>query len=154
MNAILFQLVAVCISWIVIAIGVYEHCQHEFEQEQAEAKAALITANQHAKEVSDERESTVAKISSDLANQTAKANKASKDLHDHIASGALRLSVPVTSCGAVSNDSSTTGGNHEASAQLDPEFAQSLVGLTERGDKAIIELNSCIDSYNSLLSDK
>jgi hypothetical protein len=149
-----WRLIALLLSWVVVAVAVYEHEQSEFDKERAVAQAALEAANKHAKEISDERESTVAKISSDLADQTAKADKASKDLHYSIASGALRLSVPVASCGAVSNDSSTASRNHETSAQLDPEFAQSLVGLTERGDKAIIELNSCIDSYNSLLSDK
>jgi hypothetical protein len=145
-----WKLIALFLSWLVVAVAVYEHEQSEFEKERAVAKAALDSANQHAKEISDERESTVAKISSDLANQTAKADKASKDLHDHIASGALRLSIAGSCGGKLPNDPALTGSNNQGQCNIDPGIAQSLVGLTERGDEAITKLNACIDAYNSL----
>ena len=67
-----------------------------------------------------------------------------KQLRADVANGALRLSVRAScSAGAASGDS-------EARAELDATTADDLISITADGDKAIIELNSCIDFYNNL----
>ena len=145
---------ALVLSWIVVAVSVYEHEETSFNKERAIAQAALDAANKHAQEISDERNTRITQISSDLAATQAKADKAAKDLRSNIANGSVRLSIPVTSCGAMPNDSSAASGNTEARADIDPGFAQSLVSITQRGDEAINELNACILSYNALLEKK
>ena len=143
--------VALALSWIVVAVSVYEHEQTEFDKERAVAQAALDAANKHSQEITDERNKTVAYISRSLADTQSKAAEASKALNDKLASGSMQLSVPVASCSAVPGDSPATGGNPEARANLDAGFSQSLVAITQRGDQAINQLNSCIAAYNSLL---
>jgi len=39
--------VALALSWIVVAVSVYEHEQTEFDKERAVAQAALDAANKH-----------------------------------------------------------------------------------------------------------
>jgi Bacteriophage Rz lysis protein len=65
-------------------------------------------------------------------------------LRANVASGALSLSVRAH-CSA-----STTTGDSEARAELDPKAADELISIAADGDQAIIELNSCIDFYNNL----
>ena len=106
----------------------------------------------------DERQAIkaeVERIESSMRDEAAAATqKLEKEKHDaeikvnqlraDVASGAVRLSVRAScSAGAASGDS-------EARAELDPKTADDLIAITADGDKAIIELNSCIDFYNNL----
>ena len=83
-----------------------------------------------------------------------KARQISKERDLAIASGALRLRLPVkapvcpvytaTDTPAESRDSVQT------SAELDGETAKSLVAITDQGDANTRQLNACIDAYNSV----
>ena len=141
---------ALVLSWIVVAVSVYEHEQTEFNKERAIAQAALDAANKHSEEITNERNAKIADISRSLADTQAKSDKVAKTLRDNLFSGAVRLSIPVASCSNVSNDSTSAKGNTEARADIDAGFAQALVSVTQRGDQAINQLNACIDSYNAL----
>jgi Na+-transporting NADH:ubiquinone oxidoreductase subunit NqrC len=126
--------VAIVMSWVVVAVSVYEHEQTEFDKERAVAQAALDAANKHSQEITDERNKTVAYISRSLADTQTKAAAASKALDDKLAS--------------------TPSSDNAGTCNIDPRAAQTLVSLTERGDAAIEKLNSCIAAYNSLLEPK
>jgi len=136
------------------AFGGYGYAQKGIEEERAVAKAALDAANKHAQEVTDERNASIAHISSDLEAAQAKAQQAAKDLNRNIASGAVRLSIAGSCGGTVSSNTSAAETNNAGSCNIDPGAAQALVALTERGDNAIEKLNACIASYNSLLEPK
>jgi hypothetical protein len=86
------------------------------------------------------------------ANQDAKL--AQQKRNADIESGALRLRLPVKAANCpipASDDSPTpTGDSVQATTELDRETAKSLVAITDDGDKAIRQLNACIDAYNSV----
>jgi hypothetical protein len=86
------------------------------------------------------------------ANQDAKL--AQQKRNADIDSGALRLRIPVKAANCpipASDDSPTpTGDSVQATAEFDRETAKSLVAITDDGDKAIQQLNACIDAYNSV----
>ena len=86
------------------------------------------------------------------ANQDAKL--AQQKRNSDIDSGALRLRLPVKSANCpihTADDPPTpTGDSVQATAELDRETAKSLVAITDDGDKAIRQLNACIDAYNSV----
>ena len=65
-------------------------------------------------------------------------------LKSDVADGALRLYVRTNS------NTTSAGGASENGAELDRQIAQDLISITADGDKAIIQLNSCIDLYNNL----
>jgi hypothetical protein len=58
-----------------------------------------------------------------------------------------RLYVPVTT---PSGCSTTAANNGQARAELDGQTAEDLIRLVAEGDRAIIDLNSCIDRYNQV----
>jgi flagellar capping protein FliD len=86
------------------------------------------------------------------ANQDAKLIAKERDAA--IASGALKLRVPVKTpvCPVqTAGDTPAPAGNSvQAGAELDAKTAQSLVAITDDGDKAIRQLNACIDAYNNI----
>ena len=88
----------------------------------------------------DEAAATTAKLEKEKRDAQIKVDQLRAD----VAAGAVRLSVRA-SCSA-----STAAGDSEARAELDPKVADDLIAITADGDKAIIELNACIDFYNKL----
>jgi len=86
------------------------------------------------------------------ANQDAKVAQQKRDLD--IDSGALRLRIPVKApvcpVQATSDTPVTSGDSVQATAEFDRETAKSLVAITDDGDKAIRQLNACIDAYNNI----
>ena len=86
------------------------------------------------------------------ANQDAKL--AQQKRNSDIDSGALRLRLPVKAANcpipAADDPPTPTGDSVQTNAELDGETAKSLVAITDDGDKAIRQLNACIDAYNSV----
>ena len=86
------------------------------------------------------------------ANQDAKI--AQQKRNADIDSGALRLRLPVKApvcpVQATADTPVASGDSVQTSAELDGETAKSLVAITDDGDKAIRQLNACIDAYESV----
>jgi hypothetical protein len=86
---------------------------------------------------------------SELANEQLKKEKQDaqnkiNSLKSAVADGTLRLHV------RTSGNTCSTNGDSEDGAELDRQTAQDLISITADGDKAILQLNSCIDLYNNL----
>ena len=102
-----------------------------------------------------EIQAEVSRIETQMEETTAKANEQLKkekqdaeikinSLKSAVADGNLRLYV------RTSTDSTSANGASENGAELDRQVAQDLISITADGDKAIIQLNSCIDLYNNI----
>ena len=64
-----------------------------------------------------------------------------------ILSSRPRLYVPIASKGGCATAATNDG---QARAELDGQTVEDLIRLVAEGDRAIIELNSCIDRYNEV----
>jgi len=86
------------------------------------------------------------------ANQDAKLAQQKRNLD--IDSGALRLRLPVKApvctLQATADTPVASGDSVQTGTEFDAETAKSLVAITDDGDKAIRQLNACIDAYNSV----
>lgn len=104
------------------------------QKEQALVSAVTTTANQLVK-----------------VNNNAKIEIAKRDAA--IASGALRLRIPIQSSACpvpTPVDASVTPRDSvQATAELDPAFAQRIISITDQGDANTRQLNACIDAYNT-----
>ncbi len=68
-----------------------------------------------------------------------------------VRSGAVRVSIPVkaASCPAAAAAAGPAASQpEEARAELAPQAAADLAAIARDGDLAIVDLNSCIDTYN------
>lgn len=86
------------------------------------------------------------------ANQDAKLIAKERDAA--IASGALRLRIPVKApvcpVQTAGDTPAPAGDSVQAGAELDATTAQSLVAITDKGDENTRQLNACIDAYNAI----
>jgi prophage endopeptidase len=86
------------------------------------------------------------------AEQNAKV--LSQKRNTDIDSGALKLRIPVKTpiCPLQTSTDAPIAPRDsvQANAELDRETAKTLIAITDDGDKAIRQLNSCIDAYNAV----
>jgi len=130
--------------------GYYKGAEDENARQQLEIAALNAEAR-----VKEQALITVVQTQSNKlqkANQDAKLAQQKRNLD--IDSGALRLRLPVKApvcpVQATADTSVASGDSVQTSAELDGETAKSLVAITDDGDKAIRQLNACIDAYNSV----
>jgi len=92
------------------------------------------------------------------ANQLVKAEQHAKTISQKrnadIDSGTLRLRIPVkATCPTIQATTDAAPASRDsvqADTELDRETAKALVAITDDGDKAIRQLNACIDAYNAV----
>jgi len=131
----------------LFAFGLGHH--KGYEASQLENQVAISKLNEKARA---EEQAHTAQIN-DMAFQLAKANKDADTeitrLRADVRAGTRRLSVPTTiyTC---EGSTSATGNRTEARAELDAETSDNLIAITNDGDKAIRQLNACIDAYNAI----
>jgi len=122
---------------IVVAFTVYLTGHHAgYAQKEAEDATLIAQKNGEMQKQKDE--------------QDAKDNEVKQEFETKL-SGILssrpRLYIPVTSKGGCST---TTSNDGKERAELDGQTVEDLIRLVAEGDRAIIELNSCIDRYNQV----
>ena len=85
------------------------------------------------------------------ANQDAKL--AQQKRNADIDSGNLKLRIPVKapdcSISTASDTTPASGNSVQATAELNPTIAKSLIAITDQGDANTRQLNACIDAYNA-----
>jgi chromosome segregation ATPase len=89
-------------------------------------------------------EEVTAQANEQLRKEKLDAQNKINSLKSAVADGSLRLHV------RTSGNTCSSDGDSEDGAELDRQTAQNLISITADGDKAIIQLNSCIDLYNNL----
>jgi len=94
--------------------------------------------------IETQMEETTAKANEQLKKEKQDAQNKINSLKSAVADGNLRLYV------RTNQDSCSAGGASENGAELDRQTAQDLISISGDGDKAILQLNSCIDLYNNL----
>jgi len=144
MLSLLNPWVIVGILGLVLSSYFYGHHQAYVEQE---AEVARLNALERDKE--KQMQDLVASHATELrkANQNAKAEVTK--LQSDLSTGQLRFTARTLS---TCQNTSTTSGDTESRAELDPEVSQALVAITADGDNAIRQLNACIDIYEQMRS--
>jgi len=130
--------------------GYYKGSTDEVTRQQLEIAALNAEARQ--------KEQALVAAIQNQADELVKANNEAKLLSQKrttdIASGALKLRIPVkaANCPVQTADHATpsSGDSVQATAELDRETAKSLIAITDDGDKAIRQLNACIDAYTTV----
>lgn len=134
---------------IVFSIGYYKGNRDEYEEQQVEVQRL----NKQSKEAEDR----LATVATTYAQTLRKADNAAKikqnKLIADVKSGERKLFFPTQqtqSCVSTTTDTRVTSGDTETRAELDGRTAEALITITSRGDKAIRDLNVCIDQYNQV----
>ena len=130
--------------------GYWKGSKDELTRQQLEIAALNAEARQ--KEQALVAAVTIQATKLQKANQDAKLIAKERDAA--IASGNLKLRIPVKTpvcpIQATGDPAPAPRDSVQAGAELDAKTAQSLVAITDDGDKAIRQLNACIDAYNNI----
>ena len=141
---------------IVLAIlgsfgtGYWKGSKDEVTRQQLEIAALNAEARQ--KEQALVNAITIQSTKLQKANQDAKLIAKERDAA--IASGALRLRIPVKApvcpVQTAGDTPAPAGDSVQTTAEFDAKTAQSLVAITDQGDANTRQLNACIDAYNAI----
>jgi len=146
--------------WVILGIvmavlsaagsGYYKGQHDEVTRQQLEI--AELNAQARAKEQVLISAVTTQATKLQKANYDAKI--AAKERDAAIASGNLKLRLPVKSpvcpVQTAGDPAPAAGDSVQAGAELDATTAQSLVAITDQGDANTRQLNACIDAYNAV----
>jgi hypothetical protein len=130
--------------------GGYFYGQH-VEAEAQQAEVDRLNAQARAKEAA--LTTAVNTTANALRTTNEKAKIDTQKLHSALDSGALRLRLPVKATCPVyttTDPAPAPRDSVQADAELDTETAKRLIAITEDGDKAIRQLNACIDAYSDI----
>lgn len=101
------------------------------------------------KDKEDQHEKAVGDIAAKLEEEKENAFNISKQRDIAIRSGVIRLSIPIAPP-TPAESASAAPADKETRALIDPTTSAALVGITDSGDAAIRNLNSCIDAYEAV----
>lgn len=133
---------------LVISGGYYVSDHHGYQRRVAEDQAEIERLNAEAR--SKEAELDKQKKATNVALRKAKdaINQKQSDINKRIDSGELRL--PST-CGVqASTDARVTNGGGEVQPDPSRQAIKDIVAIATEGDRAIVQLNACIDFYNKV----
>lgn len=141
---------AVPIALLLLLYAVDQRAEERgMQKAQAQHSAAAVQRLEFSIERSGQLAGQLGQILDRNQLDKANAQKAFERLDADLRSGALRLSV---------RTAAQPGGNHGAAAEpvqaradIDPADAAALVRITEDGDNAIRDLNTCIDGYAQVM---
>lgn len=119
----------------------------QIEATAAEHAQALQRAEQEARSKEQEWQSAHNELQARYEEEKKDAESKIADLRRCVQSGTVRLSVPARGCAVPGN---TTNDAGETRAELDGKTADDLVAIAADGDRAIRDLNLCIDQYKAL----
>ena len=137
---------------ILAFIACYQLGHHKgYDLAKLENGAVVGKLNEEARSAEEAHTKQVNDLAYKLTKANSDANTENSRLRTQLRAGTQRLYLPAA-CPVQASPSTApaTGDRHEARAELDPEAAATLVTIAEDGDRAIRQLNACIDAYNDL----
>ena len=141
----------VILGAILVAVSVYFYGHHRgWDDRDIEMQAEIAVKNEEARVKEQELTKQLNENSTKLQEANNAITEKQSSLDRAIRAGRVRL--PSTSC--VQTSSSTTpssGDSAKAGSESDTEVLRLIAQIVADGDKAINQLNACIDSYNKVM---
>ena len=136
---------------IFVAVSVYFYGHHRgWDERDAEMQAEIAIKN----EESRTKEQELAKQLNEQSSKLLEANNAITEKQSSLdrAIRAGRVRLPSTSCVQTSSSATPSSGDSaKAGSESDTEVLRLIAQIIADGDKAINQLNACIDSYNKVM---
>ena len=135
---------------VAILLGLYLFGHHVgWKDRDAEMQAEIATKNEEARE----REHKLTEQLNQTSTQLKEANDAITEKQSSLdrAISAGRVRLPAPRCVQASpSPAPATGGGYEAPTESERETLRLIAQIAADGDRAIVQLNACIDAYNQV----
>ena len=141
----------VILGAILVAVSVYFYGHHKgWDERDAEMQAEIAVKN----EESRVKEQELAKQLNEQSSKLLEANNAISEKQSSLdrAIRAGRVRLPSTSCVQTNGNPPVASGNsNQAASESDTETLRLIAQIAADGDKAINQLNACIDAYQAVM---
>jgi hypothetical protein len=141
----------VILGAILVAVSVYFYGHHKgWDERDAEMQAEIAVKN----EESRVKEQELAKQLNEQSSKLLEANNAITEKQSSLdrAIRAGRVRLPSTSCVQTNGNPPVASGNsNQAASESDTETLRLIAQIAADGDKAINQLNACIDAYQAVM---
>jgi hypothetical protein len=136
---------------ILVAISVYFYGHHKgWDDRDIEMQAEIAVKNEEARVKEQELTKQLNENSTKLQEANNAITEKQSSLDRAIRAGRVRL--PSTSCVQTSSSATPSSGDSaKAGSESDTEVLRLIAQIIADGDKAINQLNACIDSYNKVM---
>ena len=141
----------VILGAILVAVSVYFYGHHKgWDDRDIEMQAEIAVKNEEARVKEQELTKQLNENSTKLQEANNAITEKQSSLDRAIRAGRVRL--PSTSCvQASSSPAPASGDSPKAGSESDTEVLRLIAQIIADGDKAINQLNACIDSYNKVM---
>ena len=140
----------VILGAIITAISVYFFGHHAgWADRDAEMQSEIALKNEQSRATEQKLNQQINETSTKLQEANNAVTKKQTDINALIRAGRVRL----PSSGCVQTTASTTpstGDSKEAGSESDRATLEAIATIAAEGDRAINQLNACIDSYNQV----
>ena len=142
--------------WVILGVllalaGFYGYGHHKgWDERDAEMQAEIAVKN----EESRTKEQELAKQLNEQSSKLLEANNAISEKQSSLdrAIRAGRVRLPSTSCVQTNGNPPVASGNsNQAASESDTETLRLIAQIAADGDKAINQLNACIDAYQAVM---
>ena len=140
----------VILGAIITAISVYFFGHHAgWAERDAEMQSEIALKNEQSRATEQKLNQQINETSTKLQEANNAVTKKQTDINALIRAGRVRL----PSSGCVQTTASTTatiGDSKEAGSESDRATLEAIAAIAAEGDRAINQLNACIDAYNQV----
>lgn len=142
------------LPWLIIGLsialfGTYRGGYHYgWADRDADMQAEIAKKNEQARELERNMTSKLIDKESELRKAQDEVVKKQSAMHELARTGKLRLPAP--SCVQTSPSAPAPAGNQQDGADIERQTIEALIDIVAEGDKAILKLNACVDSYNQV----
>jgi hypothetical protein len=136
---------------ILVAVSVYFYGHHKgWDDRDIEMQAEIAVKNEEARVKEQELTKQLNENSTKLQEANNAITEKQSSLDRAIRAGRVRL--PSTSCVQTSSSPTPASGNsNQAPSESDTETLRLIAQIAADGDKAINQLNACIDAYQAVM---
>ena len=141
----------VILGAILVAVSVYFYGHHKgWDDRDIEMQSEIAVKNEEARVKEQELTKQLNENSTKLQEANNAITEKQSSLDRAIRAGRVRL--PSTSCVQTSSSPTPASGDSpKAGSESDTEVLRLIAQIIADGDKAINQLNACIDSYNKVM---
>ena len=140
----------VILAAIIASVLIYLYGHHAgWDERDAEMQAAIATKNEESRQREQKLTEQINQTSTQLKDANDVITQKQSSLDRAISAGRVRL--PAAGCVQASSSATPAAGNSaEAAAESDRETLRLIAQIAADGDRAIVQLNACIDAYNQV----
>lgn len=134
---------------LLVIFGIYRFgFSKGWGERDAEMQAEIATKNEESRAREQLLGEQLNQTSTQLKDANDAINQKQSALDRAISSGRVRL--PSASCVQASSGPAPAGGSGQAGSESDRETLQLIAQIAADGDRAIAQLNACVDAYNQV----